>query len=100
MLSSPFFVLSAAKECPPLSAPANGTLNLTGTTFGSLAEYSCDLGFVLAGTEVRMCQASGAWSGAPARCESEFSEGSKGETSIFARIDKHEASVQLEACFT
>ena len=58
-------------DCGTLSAPTNGTISATGTSFGATAAYACNGGFVLtpAGTGARSCQADGSWSGAAPTCE-------------------------------
>lgn len=56
-------------DCGPLSNPDNGVVQVpTGTTFGSVATYSCADGFTVQGTATRSCQASGLWNGSPATC--------------------------------
>jgi len=40
------------------------------TTFGNMANYSCDLGYeLLPDNSVRSCQADGLWSGMDPLCE-------------------------------
>ena len=51
---------------PPLVE--NGDFNTTGTIFQSVAEYGCDEGFTLSGSQSRTCQANGTWSGADPVC--------------------------------
>ena len=58
----------AADVCPELQPPVNGKLDLPSRTFGSLATYSCDAGFVLFGNSVRGCLAGGIWSGEDPVC--------------------------------
>lgn len=55
--------------CPNLPNPANGEVTLTGNTVGSLATYSCDLGFGLVGFSTRICQPTGQWSGEEPTCQ-------------------------------
>jgi hypothetical protein len=54
--------------CPSLPHPANGVVLLTNLTEGSLATYSCNEGFGLAGDRGRICQSDGMWSGEAATC--------------------------------
>ena len=61
---------SAAVDCGPLDDPENGTVFIFGTTFGFPAFYSCFTGYVLVGASVRICLASGNWSGSAPTCES------------------------------
>ena len=50
-------------DCGPLPAPAGGAVDLTnGTTFGSVAMYSCNVGHCLKGNVNRICLSSGQWS--------------------------------------
>ncbi|RUS82417.1 hypothetical protein EGW08_009805, partial [Elysia chlorotica] len=49
-------------ECPPKSIPiSNGQVNSTERTFGEIQAYSCDSGYQLHGSAVRVCQADGTW---------------------------------------
>ena len=50
---------------PPVE---NGDFNTTGTIFQSVAEYGCDEGFTLSGSQNRTCPADGTWSGAAPVC--------------------------------
>ncbi len=50
-------------DCGDLISPENGeVLLLQESTLGATAIYSCDLGFLLVGTTLRQCEASGEWS--------------------------------------
>ena len=57
-------------DCGDLFGPANGDVSLSsGTTFNSVATYSCSDGYNLVGGDMmRTCLASGSWSGAPSNC--------------------------------
>ena len=59
-----------AVDCgnPDPSDP-NGSLDVSSTTLGSEATYSCNPGFTLVGTEVAVCQADGQWSSQAPVCE-------------------------------
>jgi hypothetical protein len=63
-----YYFFSADVTCPSLPHPANGVVLLTNLTEGSLATYSCNEGFGLAGDRGRMCQSDGMWSGEAATC--------------------------------
>ncbi len=54
--------------CDHLSAPDNGRVDVTGTSVGSTATYSCNRGYKLEGERVRVCQSSGEWSGLEPYC--------------------------------
>ena len=56
--------------CTILKNPANGTLRLTGTSYGNTATYTCDTGFVLVGSETLICGDDGMWSDLPPVCQS------------------------------
>ena len=62
-----------ASGCGRLKPPDNGDVQLTGTTIGSSATYSCSEGFNLEGDNIRVCQESGEWSGVEPVCSSESS---------------------------
>ena len=64
------FIL-AVVDCGSLSNPRFGSVDLTGTDFGSTATYSCQKGYVLSGKSTRTCQANGQWSGVAPVCRSE-----------------------------
>ncbi len=59
-------------DCGQLRDIANGRVDLTGTTVGSRATYSCASGYKLVGDATRTCQGSGAWSGREPFCKSEL----------------------------
>ncbi|NXK98547.1 LYAM3 protein, partial [Formicarius rufipectus] len=62
-----------AIACPVLSAPAWGELNCSDQhgnfTFGSTCVFSCQMGFVLMGSESRECMAAGTWTGDTPQCK-------------------------------
>ena len=55
-------------DCGLLVAPAFGEVNLTDTTFGSLANYTCQSGYSINGTRVRVCEGTGQWSDSMPQC--------------------------------
>lgn len=61
--------MHAVVECGNLPNPRNGRVDLTGTTFGSSATYSCNNNYMLDGPQTRRCQADGTWSGREPTCE-------------------------------
>ena len=66
LLVMPYFIkwLYFAVVCPDnLSAPSDGTIDITGTFVGSQAFYSCAAGFTLVGPDKRTCLSNGFWSG-------------------------------------
>ena len=54
--------------CPSLPDPPNGIVSVTGFSVGGVATYICNEGFELVGSEVRMCQGDGEWSGEEPQC--------------------------------
>ena len=63
------FSYTVAVDCGNLANPANGRVDLTGTTFGSIATYTCNSGFILAnGNRIRQCGANEQWSGTAPNC--------------------------------
>lgn len=60
----------APVDCGTLDPPTDGTIDVPATTFESVATYSCDTGFSLAGPSMRTCQADGTWSDDPPICSS------------------------------
>ena len=59
-------------DCGELSAPANGSVDLTnGTIFGSKVTYACNTadGYILVGNGERVCQANASWSGSQPTCQ-------------------------------
>ena len=63
-----FLSLCTAADCGSLTNPANGSVSLTMTTFGSMASYSCSERSNLLGDAVRTCQADGMWNGIAPVC--------------------------------
>ena len=63
-----------AVDCDPLSAPVNGQVSFpSGTTLGSNATYSCNIGHnVQGGTPMRTCNSNGDWSGSAPTCERRY----------------------------
>lgn len=59
-------------ECPGLANPPNGMVMVTGTTFGSGANYTCDINYYhSAGDLVRTCMEDLSWSGTAPTCTCE-----------------------------
>ena len=56
-------------DCGEPPQPTNGELVLSETTYGSMATFSCNQGYDLIGSEVRVCQADGSWDGEITVCE-------------------------------
>ena len=63
-----YIYLALIIDCGNLRDPRNGNVDLTGTTVGSQAIYSCDIDFILQGNIVRKCQNNAEWSGKEPIC--------------------------------
>ena len=59
-------------DCGSLMDPSNGHVSTSsGTTFGSIATYTCDTGYTLSGINERTCGADGNWTSFEPVCSSE-----------------------------
>ena len=68
-LFSTMLFSAIALDCQSLPNITNGAVDLSGgTTFPSVAMYSCDGGYELQGDPVRMCNESGVWNGTEPTC--------------------------------
>ncbi len=56
-------------DCGLLDPPQRGRVFLSGTTFGSRANYSCETNHKLVGPVRRVCLESGIWSNTSPTCE-------------------------------
>ena len=63
--------INTVVECGPPSNITNGQVDYTGITYWSTANYSCDIGYRLAGSEVKICQDSKMWTPNDTECNSE-----------------------------
>ena len=59
-------------DCGSLENPTNGQVDFTATFGGSIANYTCNQGYLLCGAESRICQSNGSWSGSPPDCISKL----------------------------
>ena len=67
-----FRTFSVGVSCGQLDDLSNGNVDTSaGTSFGDVARYSCDEGYMLIGLEERTCQADGQWNGSVPTCASE-----------------------------
>ena len=57
------FHVHTVVDCGDLDDPINGQVSLSGTTFESIATYTCDPGFTLTRGVERTCRENGQWSG-------------------------------------
>ena len=56
-------------DCGQLQNPENGFVQVSSTTEGSTATYTCNQGFQLVGNRQRTCQNNGQWSGQQPSCQ-------------------------------
>ena len=70
-LHSFFLSTVSVVDCGSLPNPANGAVALDGTEEGSTAQYSCNTGFTLVGSQTRMCGGDGQWSDTAPTCVGE-----------------------------
>ncbi|XP_078667428.1 sushi, von Willebrand factor type A, EGF and pentraxin domain-containing protein 1-like [Branchiostoma floridae x Branchiostoma belcheri] len=55
-------------QCQSLTAPANGALSTTATSYQTVVNFTCNTGYVLNGTTNTTCQADGTWSNPVPTC--------------------------------
>ena len=65
----PMCIFVPSIVCSDLEAPIDGSLFVTSNNLDGIAQYSCDTGFRLVGSSVRLCQVSEEWSGTSPTCE-------------------------------
>ena len=56
-------------QCPELDDTINGMVEWNSLSLGSVANYTCDPGFILVGDRTRICGSNGIWSGMAPTCE-------------------------------
>ncbi|ESO92606.1 hypothetical protein LOTGIDRAFT_233055 [Lottia gigantea] len=61
-------VMCKPVQCPDSFNVPNGRVEISGTSFGSLASYICDVGYNLNGDQDRVCDELGVWSGSSSSC--------------------------------
>lgn len=59
---------AARVTCPTLVTPENGSVDRTTGSFGDVATYACDSGYLPSSVTMRTCQADGTWSGVAPTC--------------------------------
>ncbi|XP_053376346.1 uncharacterized protein LOC128547458 [Mercenaria mercenaria] len=72
-------------ECETIEAPVNGTMNITGLTFGSDVTFQCDVGYKLTGAEKIECLSTGKWSANTPYCRLKKKEDNETSRSIRGR---------------
>ena len=56
-------------DCGSLVDPGDGSVNFTSTTYDSQATYICKTGYLLVGSETRVCLANETWSDTAPICQ-------------------------------
>ena len=64
-------------DCGDPGTPANGDTMVTTTTIGSIANHTCDTGYMLNGADQRECLSNGTWSPDLPTCISKLTKGCK-----------------------
>ena len=64
-----FITLCFITECANLSAPMFGSVSQSGKIVGAIADYSCETGYQLSGSQSRSCSITGSWTGIVPICE-------------------------------
>ena len=59
-------------ECGPPPNITNGQVTYSGITYQSVANYSCEAGYRLEGSEFKSCQDSLLWTPTDTACNSEY----------------------------
>ena len=65
--------MSSANSCPSLTGPNNGTMNCSLgddgiPTYEDTCNFTCNTGYELTGSDSRICQSDGSWSGNETMC--------------------------------
>lgn len=61
--------LSLVGGCGQLESPVNGKVHLSGTNIGDTATYTCQQGFTLNGSPLRVCDTDGQWTNSQPTCD-------------------------------
>ena len=64
------FHLSAVADCGIPDMPSNGVTSYTTTTYLSVADYTCNVGYTRNGVSSRTCQANEQWTDSAPVCDS------------------------------
>lgn len=81
LLNDTFIILvsfppeTSAIDCGQLNSPTNGNVTFSDTGLGAQAVYTCDVGFILVGSDLRTCMAvtaTGMWSGDEPECDGKY----------------------------
>ncbi len=68
-----FIDFSIAVDCGDLDDPDYGDVDISSTTYGSEATYTCRHGYYLVGNATRVCLYSGKWGGYAPVCKRKYS---------------------------
>ena len=59
-------------NCGDPGSPSNGNSQVSGSTFGSTVNHTCNEGYELNGVNERECLANGSWSAPLPSCDSKW----------------------------
>ena len=62
-------ILLFSTDCGPLDNPSGGSVSFSTTKYESEATYSCNPGYSLNGTAMRVCQDDATWSDDEPSCQ-------------------------------
>ena len=73
LIESLYLFFSIAIDCGTLPSFDNGVIRYSvTTTLASFVRYSCNIGFMIVGMDIRICLTNGTWSGVSPTCQSEY----------------------------
>ena len=67
------FIISLLVSCPSLDNPSNGVVSCSlgndgVPSYEDICSFTCDTGYELTGSDTRICQSNGSWSGSDVVC--------------------------------
>ena len=68
LLTLKIFIWFPVVDCQGLLPPENGRLAGVKTTYNSAVNFTCNKGYTLEGSQSRICDANGMWSGNKTTC--------------------------------
>ena len=94
--------------CPSLTIPTNGVITFTpgvdnsNIGLGSVATYSCNLGYVLVGQTTRVCQSLtgtiGVWSGNQPTCQGKIAINFSNKSQVLKQAHVYPLCMVLSSC--
>ena len=65
------YCIAPVDDCGDLGVPTHGAKTGNVTTYGASITFSCNVGYKLWGSPVRVCQKGGTWNGSQPACQCE-----------------------------